>query len=69
MEQELLLSLFQKKAKKSIGVRVFLTPKDKANAVRNEITNCEFYVEMKVVFNDDFIAATRTTDVIIRSTA
>jgi 23S rRNA (uracil1939-C5)-methyltransferase len=37
---------------------VFLTIKDaKANAVRNEITNCEFFVgDMKVVFNDAFIA-------------
>jgi 23S rRNA (uracil1939-C5)-methyltransferase len=32
---------------------------------RNEITNCEFYVgDMKVVFNDDFIAQHGQPDVI-----
>jgi 23S rRNA (uracil1939-C5)-methyltransferase len=38
----------------------------KANAVRNNIDNCEFYVgDMKVVFNDDFIAQHGHPDVII----
>jgi 23S rRNA (uracil1939-C5)-methyltransferase len=48
-----------KKAKKVIGVEsVPDAIKDaKANAVRNNIDNCEFYVgDMKVVFNDAFIA-------------
>jgi 23S rRNA (uracil1939-C5)-methyltransferase len=40
-ERELLLSLFQQK--KVIGVESVPDVKDaKANAVRNEITNCEF---------------------------
>ena len=57
-----------KKAKKVIGVEsVPDAIKDaKANAVRNEITNCEFFVgDMKVVFNDDFIAQHGQPDVII----
>ena len=57
-----------KKAKKVIGVEsVPDAIKDaKANAVRNEITNCEFFVgDMKVVFNDDFIAQHGHPDVII----
>jgi 23S rRNA (uracil1939-C5)-methyltransferase len=34
--------------------------------VRNNIDNCEFYVgDMKVVFNDDFIAQHGHPDVII----
>jgi 23S rRNA (uracil1939-C5)-methyltransferase len=38
----------------------------KANAVRNEFTNCEFFVgDMKVVFNDDFIAQHGQPDVIL----
>jgi 23S rRNA (uracil1939-C5)-methyltransferase len=48
-----------KKAKKVIGVEsVPDAIKDaKANAVRNNIDNCEFYVgDMKVIFNDAFIA-------------
>jgi 23S rRNA (uracil1939-C5)-methyltransferase len=59
--------LFQKK-QKVIGVEsVPDAIKDaKANAVRNEITNCEFFVgDMKVVFNDDFIAQHGQPDVII----
>ena len=36
------------------------------NAERNDITNCEFFVgDMKVVFNDEFIAANGHPDVII----
>ena len=57
-----------KKAKKVIGVEsVPDAIKDaKANAVRNEITNCEFFVgDMKVVFNDSFIAQHGHPDVII----
>jgi len=38
----------------------------KANAKRNDITNCEFYVgDMKVVFNESFIAQHGKPDVII----
>ena len=38
----------------------------KANATRNNITNCEFYVgDMKNVFNDEFIAQHGHPDVII----
>jgi 23S rRNA (uracil1939-C5)-methyltransferase len=57
-----------KKAKKVIGVEsvpeaIFDA---KANAKRNEITNCEFFVgDMKVVFNDAFIAQHGQPDVII----
>ncbi|WP_367754307.1 23S rRNA (uracil(1939)-C(5))-methyltransferase RlmD [Flavobacterium sp. WC2430] len=57
-----------KKAKKVIGVEsVPDAIKDaKTNAVRNEITNCEFFVgDMKVVFNDSFIAQHGHPDVII----
>jgi 23S rRNA (uracil1939-C5)-methyltransferase len=56
-----------KRQKKVIGVEsVPDAIKDaKANAVRN-IDNCEFYVgDMKVVFNDDFIAQHGHPDVII----
>jgi 23S rRNA (uracil1939-C5)-methyltransferase len=57
-----------KKAKKVIGVES--VPEAiidaKANAERNNITNCEFYVgDMKVVFNESFIAQHGTPDVII----
>ncbi|WP_310378104.1 23S rRNA (uracil(1939)-C(5))-methyltransferase RlmD [Flavobacterium sp.] len=57
-----------KKAKKVIGVES--VPEAiidaKANAVRNNITNCEFYVgDMKVVFNESFIAQHGKPDVII----
>ncbi|TDD94121.1 23S rRNA (uracil(1939)-C(5))-methyltransferase RlmD [Flavobacterium cellulosilyticum] len=57
-----------KKAKKVIGVEsvpeaIFDA---KANAERNSITNCEFYVgDMKVVFNESFIAQHGKPDVII----
>ncbi|GIZ10548.1 23S rRNA (uracil(1939)-C(5))-methyltransferase RlmD [Flavobacterium sp. UMI-01] len=57
-----------KKAKKVIGVEsVPDAIKDaKANAVRNNIDNCEFFVgDMKVVFNDNFIAQHGQPDVII----
>jgi 23S rRNA (uracil1939-C5)-methyltransferase len=57
-----------KKAKKVIGVEsVPDAIKDaKANAVRNNIDNCEFFVgDMKVVFNDAFIAQHGQPDVII----
>ena len=38
----------------------------KENAVRNNITNCEFFVgDMKIVFNDEFIAQHGHPDVII----
>ena len=57
-----------KNAKKVIGVEA--VPEAildaKANAERNTITNCEFYVgDMKNVFNDDFIAQHGQPDVII----
>jgi 23S rRNA (uracil1939-C5)-methyltransferase len=57
-----------KKAKKVIGVEsvpeAILDAKE--NAKRNEITNCEFYVgDMKVVFNETFIAQHGQPDVII----
>ncbi len=57
-----------KNAKKVIGVES--VPEAiidaKANAVRNEITNCEFYVgDMKVIFNESFIAQHGKPDVII----
>lgn len=57
-----------KKAKKVIGVEsVPDAIKDaKANAERNQIENCEFFVgDMKVVFNDAFIAQHGHPDVII----
>ncbi|MCW2120111.1 23S rRNA (uracil(1939)-C(5))-methyltransferase RlmD [Flavobacterium sp. 7A] len=57
-----------KKAKKVIGVEsVPDAIKDaKANAVRNNIDNCEFFVgDMKIVFNDAFIAQHGQPDVII----
>lgn len=57
-----------KNAKKVIGVES--VPEAildaKANAKRNEITNCEFFVgDMKVVFNDQFIKQHGQPDVII----
>jgi len=57
-----------KNAKKVIGVES--VPEAiidaKANAERNEIENCEFYVgDMKVVFNESFIAQHGKPDVII----
>ena len=57
-----------KNAKKVIGVES--VPEAiidaKANAERNNITNCEFYVgDMKVVFNESFIAQHGKPDVII----
>ena len=57
-----------KKAKKVIGVES--VPEAiidaKANAQRNAITNCEFFVgDMKVVFNESFIAQHGKPDVII----
>ena len=57
-----------KKAKNVIGVEsVPEAIKDaKANAERNNITNCEFFVgDMKVVFNEAFIAQHGKPDVII----
>jgi 23S rRNA (uracil1939-C5)-methyltransferase len=57
-----------KKAKKVIGVEAVLDAiKDaQANAVRNNITNCEFFVgDMKNVFNDEFIAQHGQPDIII----
>ena len=57
-----------KQAKKVIGVEsVPDAIKDaKANAERNNIDNCEFFVgDMKVVFNDAFIAQHGQPDVII----
>lgn len=57
-----------KNAKKVIGVES--VPEAiidaKANAKRNEITNCEFFVgDMKVVFNESFISKNGKPDVII----
>lgn len=57
-----------KLAKKVIGVEAVPDAiKDaNANAVRNNITNCEFYVgDMKNVFNDAFIAQHGQPDIII----
>lgn len=57
-----------KNAKKVIGVESVpeAIVDAKANAKRNEITNCEFYVgDMKVVFNESFIAQHGKPDVII----
>jgi len=57
-----------KKAKKVVGVES--VPEAiidaKANAERNNITNCDFFVgDMKVVFNESFIAQNGRPDVII----
>ena len=57
-----------KNAKKVIGVESVpeAIVDAKANAVRNEINNCEFYVgDMKVVFNESFIVQHGKPDVII----
>lgn len=57
-----------KKAKKVIGVESVPEAIEdaKANAKRNDITNCEFFVgDMKVVFNEVFIATNGKPDVII----
>ena len=57
-----------KKAKKVVGVEA--VPEAifdaKQNAIRNNITNCDFFVgDMKNVFNDDFIDQNGFPDVII----
>ena len=57
-----------KKARKVIGVEAVpeAIADAKENAKRNNITNCEFFVgDMKVVFNEEFIATHGTPDVII----
>jgi 23S rRNA (uracil1939-C5)-methyltransferase len=57
-----------KQAKKVIGVEAVpdAIRDAEANAVRNNITNCEFYVgDMKNVFNDEFIAQHGQPDIII----
>lgn len=57
-----------KKAKKVIGVEAVpeAIADAKENAIRNNITNCEFFVgDMKVVFNEEFITAHGKPDVII----
>ena len=57
-----------KNAKKVIGVESIPEAiiDAKANAERNNISNCEFYVgDMKVVFNESFIAQHGKPDVII----
>jgi 23S rRNA (uracil1939-C5)-methyltransferase len=57
-----------KNAKKVIGVESVpeAISDAKANAKRNEIANCEFFVgDMKVVFNESFIAQHGKPDVII----
>ena len=57
-----------KNAKKVIGVESVpeAIMDAKANAQRNNIANCEFYVgDMKVVFNENFIAQHGKPDVII----
>lgn len=57
-----------RKAKKVIGVEAVpeAIADAKENAKRNEITNCDFFVgDMKVVFNEAFIAQNGKPDVII----
>lgn len=57
-----------KKAKKVIGVEAVPDAIEdaKANAVRNNIDNCEFFVgDMKNIFNDAFIATHGQPDVVI----
>lgn len=57
-----------KKALKVIGVEAVpeAIADAKENAKRNNITNCEFFVgDMKVVFNEEFIASHGRPDVII----
>lgn len=57
-----------KKAKKVVGVEAVpeAIADAKVNAERNKITNCDFFVgDMKVVFNEAFIAQNGKPDVII----
>ena len=57
-----------KKARKVIGVEAVpeAITDAKENAIRNNITNCDFFVgDMKVVFNEEFIATHGKPDVII----
>lgn len=57
-----------RKAKKVIGVEAVpeAIADAKENAKRNEITNCDFFVgDMKVVFNEAFIAQNGKPDIII----
>jgi 23S rRNA (uracil1939-C5)-methyltransferase len=57
-----------KQAKKVIGVEAVpeAIADAKENAIRNNITNCEFFVgDMKVVFNEEFIGTHGTPDIII----
>lgn len=57
-----------KKARKVVGVEAVpeAIADAKENAKRNSITNCDFFVgDMKVVFNEDFIAKHGKPDVII----
>ena len=57
-----------KNAKKVVGVEAVpeAIADAKENAVRNNITNCDFFVgDMKVVFNEAFIAQNGKPDVII----
>ena len=57
-----------KKARKVVGVEAVpeAIADAKENAKRNNITNCEFFVgDMKVVFNEEFIATHGKPDVII----
>ncbi|POS02842.1 23S rRNA (uracil(1939)-C(5))-methyltransferase RlmD [Flavobacterium croceum] len=57
-----------KKAKKVIGVEAVpeAIADAKENALRNNISNCDFFVgDMKNVFNEDFIAQNGVPDVII----
>jgi 23S rRNA (uracil1939-C5)-methyltransferase len=57
-----------RKARKVIGVEAVpeAIADAKENAKRNNITNCEFFVgDMKVVFNEEFIATHGKPDVII----
>jgi 23S rRNA (uracil1939-C5)-methyltransferase len=57
-----------KNAKKVVGVEAVpeAIADAKENAKRNEITNCDFFVgDMKVVFNEAFIAQNGKPDVII----
>jgi 23S rRNA (uracil1939-C5)-methyltransferase len=54
-----------KRQKKVLVSKVFLMP-GRQKPMHNNIDNCEFYVgDMKVVFNDDFIAQHGHPDVII----
>lgn len=57
-----------KKARKVVGVEAVpeAIADAKENAIRNNITNCDFFVgDMKVVFNEEFIATHGKPDVII----